>query len=354
MLESFRERLVVVQQELTSGLKTLSEKSRDAKLKKHVQKPPREAGAGSASGAGAGILHRYEKSWAELQRQTDACAHFGEVVDENFQRLLEFVEKQWDKSKQLKHELQQLPTLSSELDAVALSLGKVAALCEEAEAQLVVLEDLCEECESRQRCGALDRDVEDGREVFRRKREALNGQLAGEHAGRVRDAERCQQRKLRERQKFFEEAFQQDVEHYLSAGLLYSYTDRQALGSISSMEVNVDLLEQMDILDNSDQEALDVFLNGGADGTSEATGPDSSQENSLEAPGPEQSRCSASSSSTLTPTSNPTSPAITTLCRPSTWEGNDRPTVQPLAEDVVVEDIVADSAATESDDCETA
>lgn len=180
------------------------------------------------------------------------------------------------------------------------------------------------------------------------------GQLAGEHAGRVRDAERCQQRKLRERQKFFEEAFQQDVEHYLSAGLLYSYTDRQALGSISSMEVNVDLLEQMDILDNSDQEALDVFLNGGADGTSEATGPDSSQENSLEAPGPEQSRCSASSSSTLTPTSNPTSPAITTLCRPSTWEGNDRPTVQPLAEDVVVEDIVADSAATESDDCETA
>uniref|UniRef100_A0A8C4NL58 Uncharacterized protein n=1 Tax=Eptatretus burgeri TaxID=7764 RepID=A0A8C4NL58_EPTBU len=105
----------------------------------------------------------------------------------------------------------------------------------------------------------------------------LSGQLAGEHAGRVRDAERCQQRKLRERQKFFEEAFQQDVEHYLSAGLLYSYTDRQALGSISSMEVNVDLLEQMDILDNSDQEALDVFLNGGADGTSEATGPDSSQ-----------------------------------------------------------------------------
>ena len=32
------------------------------------------------------------------------------------------------------------------------------------------------------------------------------------------------------------------------------------LGSVSSMEVNVDMLEQMEHLDISDQEALDVFL----------------------------------------------------------------------------------------------
>lgn len=32
------------------------------------------------------------------------------------------------------------------------------------------------------------------------------------------------------------------------------------LGSMSSMEVNVDLLEQMDLTDVSDHEALDVFL----------------------------------------------------------------------------------------------
>lgn len=30
---------------------------------------------------------------------------------------------------------------------------------------------------------------------------------------------------------------------------------------MSSMEVNVDMLEQMDLMDISDQEALDVFLN---------------------------------------------------------------------------------------------
>lgn len=34
---------------------------------------------------------------------------------------------------------------------------------------------------------------------------------------------------------------------------------------MSSMEVNVDVLEQMDMMDISDQEALDVFLNSGGE-----------------------------------------------------------------------------------------
>lgn len=34
---------------------------------------------------------------------------------------------------------------------------------------------------------------------------------------------------------------------------------------MSSMEVNVDVLEQMDLMDISDQEALDVFLNSGGE-----------------------------------------------------------------------------------------
>lgn len=32
------------------------------------------------------------------------------------------------------------------------------------------------------------------------------------------------------------------------------------------MEVNVDLLDQMELIDISDQEALDVFFSGGEDG----------------------------------------------------------------------------------------
>ncbi|XP_067282360.1 dystrobrevin binding protein 1b isoform X2 [Pseudorasbora parva] len=96
-----------------------------------------------------------------------------------------------------------------------------------------------------------------------------------EHAQRVPEAEPVQpQVKLKDRQKFFEEAFQQDMEHYLSTGYLQIAERR---GSMSSMEVNVDMLEQMDLMDMSDHEALDVFLNSGGEDNSMASpmlGPD--------------------------------------------------------------------------------
>lgn len=37
---------------------------------------------------------------------------------------------------------------------------------------------------------------------------------------------------------------------------------------MSSMEVNVDMLEQMDLMDMSDHEALDVFLHSGGEDNS--------------------------------------------------------------------------------------
>ncbi|XP_056110489.1 dystrobrevin binding protein 1b isoform X2 [Rhinichthys klamathensis goyatoka] len=96
-----------------------------------------------------------------------------------------------------------------------------------------------------------------------------------EHSQRVPEAEPVQpQVKLKDRQKFFEEAFQQDMEHYLSTGYLQIAERR---GSMSSMEVNVDMLEQMDLMDMSDHEALDVFLNSGGEDNSVASpmlGPD--------------------------------------------------------------------------------
>ncbi|XP_077058877.1 dysbindin [Siphateles boraxobius] len=81
-----------------------------------------------------------------------------------------------------------------------------------------------------------------------------------EHAQRVPDTESAQQIRLRERQRFFEEVFQHDVDVYLSSAHLQIDYKRPPLGSISSMEVNVDMLELMDTMDSSDQETLDVFF----------------------------------------------------------------------------------------------
>ncbi|XP_024920836.1 dystrobrevin binding protein 1b isoform X4 [Cynoglossus semilaevis] len=77
--------------------------------------------------------------------------------------------------------------------------------------------------------------------------------------------------RLKDRQKLFEEAFQQDMEQYLSTGYLQIAERREPTGSMSSMEVNVDMLEQMDLMDMSDHEALDVFLHSGGEDNSVAS-----------------------------------------------------------------------------------
>ncbi|XP_035648521.1 dysbindin-like [Oncorhynchus keta] len=87
---------------------------------------------------------------------------------------------------------------------------------------------------------------------------------------KLKEAELAQA-KMKERQKFFEEAFQQDMDQYLSTGYL-QISERR--GSFSSMEVNVDMLEQMDL---SDHESFDVFLLSGGEDNNAASpmlGPD--------------------------------------------------------------------------------
>ncbi|CAL8298717.1 unnamed protein product [Lota lota] len=74
-----------------------------------------------------------------------------------------------------------------------------------------------------------------------------------------------------------EENFHHDMEQYLSTGYLQIAERREPIGSMSSMEVNVDMLEQMDLMDMSDHEAMDVFLHTGGDdnsAVSPVTGPD--------------------------------------------------------------------------------
>uniref|UniRef100_A0A3P9MN01 Dysbindin n=1 Tax=Oryzias latipes TaxID=8090 RepID=A0A3P9MN01_ORYLA len=81
------------------------------------------------------------------------------------------------------------------------------------------------------------------------------------------DVDAAQQLKLRERQRFFEEVFQHDVDVFLSSAHLSirDYKRTAPIGSISSMEVNVDMLDQMEPIDISDQEGLDVFFSSVGD-----------------------------------------------------------------------------------------
>nr|XP_013796810.1 PREDICTED: dysbindin isoform X1 [Apteryx mantelli mantelli] len=175
------------------------------------------------------------------------------------------------------------------------------------ENHLLCLEDLCEQCElERYKC-MQTLQLENYKKTKRKELETFKAELDAEHAQKVLDMEHTQQMKLKERQKFFEEAFQQDMEQYLSTGYLQIAERREPIGSMSSMEVNVDMLEQMDLMDMSDQEALDVFLNSGSEDNnmlSPMLGPDSNtyvNEISLQVPSQSELRQKLSSlSSTCT------------------------------------------------------
>ncbi|XP_033072189.1 dysbindin isoform X3 [Trachypithecus francoisi] len=317
MLETLRERLLSVQQDFTSGLKTLSDKSREAKVK---SKP------------------RYEDTWAALHRRAKECASAGELVDSEVVMLSAHWEKKKTSLVELQEQLQQLPALIADLESMTANLTHLEASFEEVENNLLHLEDLCGQCEL-ERCKHMQsQQLENYKKNKRKALETFKAELDAEHAQKVLEMEHTQQMKLKERQKFFEEAFQQDMEQYLSTGYLQITERREPIGSMSSMEVNVDMLEQMDLMDISDQEALDVFLNSGEENTvlSPALGPESStcqNEITLQVPNPSELRAKPpSSSSTCTDTATQ-----------DISEGGESPVVQSDEEEVQVDTALATS-----------
>ncbi|RMC16178.1 hypothetical protein DUI87_08392 [Hirundo rustica rustica] len=125
MLETLRERLLSVQQDLTAGLKTLGDKSRDAKKSRQ----------------------RYEDAWAALHKGAKDCAKAGELVDSEVVMLSAHWEKKRNSLVELQDQLQQIPGFLADLECLTASLAQLEASFEEMEDHLLCLEELCEQCE---------------------------------------------------------------------------------------------------------------------------------------------------------------------------------------------------------------
>ncbi|XP_063488940.1 dysbindin isoform X3 [Symphalangus syndactylus] len=282
MLETLRERLLSVQQDFTSGLKTLSDKSREAKVKSK----PRTVPFLPKYSAGLELLSRYEDTWAALHRRAKECASAGELVDSEVVMLSAHWEKKKTSLVELQEQLQQLPALIADLESMTANLTHLEASFEEVENNLLHLEDLCGQCE----------------------------------------LERCKHMQS------------QELENYKKNKRKELETFKEPIGSMSSMEVNVDMLEQMDLMDISDQEALDVFLNSGEENTvlSPALGPESStcqNEITLQVPNPSELRAKPPSSSST----------CTDSATQDVSEGGESPVVQSDEEEVQVDTALATS-----------
>ncbi|XP_055768310.1 dysbindin-A-like isoform X2 [Salvelinus fontinalis] len=260
MFENFKERLQTVQQDFTTGMKTLSDKSKEAKVK-----PKQRHEHLTQFSAGVELLSRYEDTWVTLHRKAKDCAKAGQTVDGEVVMLSAHWEKRRAAVVELQEQLQQIPGFLTDLETCTNRIAHLEADFEELESRLMYLDNLCGQCEQQRFRHFQVLQLENYKKKKRKELESLKAELDSEHAQKVLDMEHAQQGKLKERQKYFEEAFQQDMDQYLSTGYL-QITDRR--GSMSSMEVNVDVLEQMDLMDVSDHEALDVFLNSGGEDNS--------------------------------------------------------------------------------------
>ncbi|XP_016422074.1 dysbindin-like [Sinocyclocheilus rhinocerous] len=68
-----------------------------------------------------------------------------------------------------------------------------------------------------------------------------------EHAQRVPDAESAQQMRMRERQRFFEEVFQHDVDGYLSSAHLQIGYKRPSSPALGHTDIEEDGLRRSDV-----------------------------------------------------------------------------------------------------------
>ncbi|KAL8182550.1 UNVERIFIED_CONTAM: Dysbindin [Gekko kuhli] len=98
-------------------LKTLGEKSREAKISKqrNVQCLPEFS-------AGLDLLSRYEDIWAALHRGTKECAKMGELVDSEVVMLSAHWEKKRSGLLDLQEQLQQIPVFLADLESTTASL----------------------------------------------------------------------------------------------------------------------------------------------------------------------------------------------------------------------------------------
>lgn len=275
MFENFRERLHMVQQDFTTGLKTLGDKSRETKIRRR----PRFEETLPHFCAGLEILSRYEEKWFLLHKRTKDCAQTAEVVDGDIVMMSAHWERRRTALTQLLEQLQSLPAFSCELDAITANIAHLEGDFEEMESRLVYLETLCCQCEQQMVKQQHITHLEAYKKKKRKEVEALEVELNNEHTQKVTELEQARQQKLRERQKVYEEAFNQDVEQYLSTG----YVQHRELPG-----ADVCVLDQMKVANISDEEALDEFLNSTGDaishGSSLTSDPDTCSSESWRSP----------------------------------------------------------------------
>ncbi|XP_074645458.1 dysbindin-like [Tubulanus polymorphus] len=257
-LKGLKETLQKVQEDIKAGIKSIG-----SPKKKVVEGYVISSNGDSLNiDAGADLLNKFQTSWVEIHDSSEENAKKAENIDAVISGLFLDVERRVIGLEKLNCELAQLPGLTETLLNLSKLIGELDEATETIEAELIALENTCEQQELVRNRESHLLQLATYEESKKAEVDRLRVILAQEHADKVANHERCQQVKMKDRQEAFSMAFEEDMQHYIKTGR----TER--LPSFSS-ENQVDV---SDIPIDEDRAVLDEFLSDPVTSVSDEAG----------------------------------------------------------------------------------
>lgn len=242
MFDSLRDKFQTVQEGISASFRGLS--STDSANQRTHKKPHVNYNAG------ADLLLKYQNEWSELHKLSEENAALAQAVDASIGILHNTCERSWNSVGQAALALAGVPQVLAEVQNLMVQLGDLMTAFDDVELGLAKLEDTVETQELQER--QLDHRFQLA--LYKERRlaelEAARDTLAAEHSKRLQEHEIKLQQSLRERQATFGQAFEEDIRHYKSSGVLP--------GVVKTLKKETSLEEV--VLEPEDNEELNAFL----------------------------------------------------------------------------------------------
>lgn len=250
MLKSLKGTFQNVQQDIVDGLRALT--SLDSAPRHERYKQLRAEGI--SLDAGADLLYRYQKEWADIQSFTTESAKRAEEVDTVVSGVFTRCERQWTMASQLEEEAATLPKILTTLQDIKQLIGSLQEDFRAVEEELDQLENLSEEQALEKEKASHMAQLVLYRKVKEEEAHKVKEKLWKILKDGAREVDARKSHALMERQEAFQDAFSSDMDYYRTHG----HTDRLPSGAefpkVSSLS---------DITIEEDNKALDEFLSSG-------------------------------------------------------------------------------------------
>lgn len=214
MFDTFKNKLQIVQEGITAGLKNLTTTDNP-----RIKKPSANLKQVNY-GAGADLLHHFQQQWNELHDLSEENSIKAREVDILIGGVYEKIDRQWHNIVLLNSALATIPKINNDIKNLMDQLGTLEEAFEEVEASLYNLENLNEILELQNH--QLDHRFQLA--LYKEKKlshlDTVRAKLADEHSKRVVQYELKNQKILQERQQTFEKVFRDDIEIYKATGEL--------------------------------------------------------------------------------------------------------------------------------------